>query len=168
MCLLALFDLPEAIDGTWLIVFELMTEGQKLESNFMNPEMSPLILFWITLIYGFEAKVQWISACGKSTWRSWGHTSILSQENPWENPLKTHGKMDPWHHGPRKSHGIRSLGWPSDLASAEAASADVQLLKPEVAERLKELEDQLLEASKFLHFSGYLWWAKWRNLARSG
>ncbi|CAL1143620.1 unnamed protein product [Cladocopium goreaui] len=31
------------------------------------------------------------------------------------------------------------------VSRAEAASADVQLLKPEVAERLKELEDQLLE-----------------------
>ena len=57
-----------------------------------------------------------------------------------------------------ESHGIpwNPTSGPSDLA-AEAASADVQLLKPEVAERLKELEDQLLEASKLLHFSGYLW-----------
>ena len=41
----------------------------------------------------------------------------------------------------------------------------MQLLKPEVAERLKELEDQLLEASKLLHFSGVFVVSK---MARSG
>jgi hypothetical protein len=91
MFLLALFDLPEAIDGTWLIVFELMTEGQKLESNFMNPEMSPLILFWITITLHnlwlwSESAVNF--SMREVNLRISGHTSILSQEN--------HGK---WIHG---------------------------------------------------------------------
>lgn len=169
MCLLALVDLPEAIDGTWLIVFELMTEGQKLESNFMNPEMPPFdsfldhtnLWFWSESAVNFSMREVNLRILGSHQHLEPRKPMGKAFENPWEN-----GSMASW---PKK------IPW-NPISGGDLVTWLLRRRPPQMCscwsrkwpKGWRSWKTNCLRRPNSSIFRGYLWWAKWLNLARSG